>query len=255
MGDSGEVCLAVTCHDPAGCFVPGIENARRAVAEVFGALAVNVTSQTHPATVNALRELELPTFFGDHGAGTVGIGSARKDALALGLRSGCSRLFYSDLDHILRWLSSSRDEVHAALAKRDHDFLVVGRSTAAMAKAPDRLRLTEELVNRVFGLLNGLEDRWDLMIAMRLMTRDAARTIVAHSRETSIASDVTWPMLVAARGGTVGYFDADGIRFLARDDFGHDVDDRDHDPREWYQRMITATAHMTAMMEFDAAAG
>lgn len=93
----------------------------------------------------------------------------------------------------------------------------------------------------------------DLMIAMRLVTRNTARTIVAPSRETSIANDVTWPMLVGARAGTVGYSEGDGIRFLDRDGFGQDGDHCDHDPHEWHQRTITATAHVTANVEFDPA--
>lgn len=253
VNDSRGVCLTTTCHDPSGNFVPGIENAADIVADVFEALAVNVTSETHPATVEALRALDLPMVSSKHGAGTVGVGTARKDALALGLQSSSARLFYSDLDHILRWLSTSRDEVETCLTARDDDLLIVGRSVAAMAEAPERLRLTEELVNRVYGLANGLEERCDLMIAMRLMTRETARTIVTHSRETSVANDVTWPMLVRARGGAVGYFEGDGIRFLARDDFGQDGDRRDHDPHEWHQRMLTATAHVTAIVEFDPA--
>ncbi|ROS77783.1 hypothetical protein EDF24_0545 [Curtobacterium sp. PhB130] len=253
MRDSADVCLAVTCHDPLGRFAAGVEEAGPALGAVFGALAVNATAETHPATMAALRALDVPTFAAEHGAGTVGIGTARKDVLALGLRSASPRLFYSDLDHVLRWLSTSPDEVERCLARRDHDLLVVGRSPVAMAAAPERLRRTEELVNHVYGLANGLDERWDLMIAMRLMTRDAARTIVVDSRETSIASDVTWPMLVSASGGTVGSFDADGIRFLARDDFGEEVDRRDHDPEEWYRRMVTATAHIAAIVGFDAA--
>lgn len=251
MNSTRDVALAVTCHDPLGRFAPGIEHAGRSLSEVFGALAVNATTETHPATIDALRALDLPTTFVEHGAGTVGIGTARQDALALGVRSGLARVFYSDLDHVLRWLSTARDEVERCLAERDQDLLVVGRSPAAMADAPERLRRTEELVNHVYGLANGLDERSDLMIAMRLMTRATAQTIVTHSRETSIASDVTWPMLVAARGGSVGAFHGDGIRFRARDDFGQDVDRRDGDPREWHQRMVTATAHVTAIVEFD----
>lgn len=253
MDGSNRVCLAATCHDPQGRYVPGIKDAGDLVTDVFEALAVNVTSETHPATVEALRALDLLMFFGVHGAGTVGIGTARKDALALGLQSSSSRLLYSDLDHILRWLKTSRGEVEACLSKRDDDLLVVGRSLVAMAEAPERLRLTEELVNRVYGLANGLDNRWDLMIAMRIMTRDTADTIVAHSREASIASDVSWPMLVTARGGTVGYFEGDGIRFLMGDDFGKERDRRDYDLHEWQKRMITATAHVTAIVEFDSA--
>lgn len=150
MSTTSDVALAVTCHDPLGRFAPGIEDAGRSLSEVFGALAVNATAETHPATIDALRALDLPTSFGEHGAGTVGIGTARQDALALGIGSALARVFYSDLDHVLRWLSTARDEVERCLAERDQDLLVVGRSAAAMAEAPERLRRTEELVNHAY---------------------------------------------------------------------------------------------------------
>ncbi|WIB60195.1 hypothetical protein DEJ13_17420 [Curtobacterium sp. MCLR17_007] len=243
------LCLVATCHDPLGRFAAEIENARPALTQVFSAVAVNVTAETHPTTIAALQDLPVPLALDEHGAGTIGIGTARKDALALGLRSGCGWLFHSDLDHVLRWLADARDEVECTLARRDADFLVVGRSAVAMDAAPDRLRRTEEVVNHVYGLANGLTQRWDLMIAMRLMTRDTARLIIDHTHDAAITNDVTWPMLVSALGSSVGYAEADGIRFLARDDFD-DVDRRDEDPREWRARMDTATAHVTAIVDF-----
>lgn len=246
---SESVCLVATCHDPLGRFAAGIENAGPALAELFGAVAVNATAETHPTTIAALQDLPVQLVLDEHGAGTIGIGTARRDALALGLRSDCGWLFHSDLDHVLRWLTDARDEVERTLARRDADFLVVGRSAAAMGAAPDRLRRTEEIVNHVYGLANGLTQRWDLMIAMRLITRDTAQLIVDQSHDTAITNDVTWPMLVGARGPRVGYAEADGIRFLARDDFG-DVDRRDEDPREWRARLATATAHVTAIVDF-----
>lgn len=250
MNVSNGVCLAVTCHDPLGRFAPGVAAVASVLPRVFDALAVAVTSETHPATLAALEALPVPTLFAEHGAGTIGIGTARRDALALALRSSRDRIFYSDLDHVLRWLATSPGEVEACLSERGHDLVVVGRSPAAMAAAPERLRATEELVNRVFALAIGLEARWDLMIAMRLLTRQTARLIVAETRETSIANDVAWPLLVRARGGTLGYAEADGIRFLARDDFGQDADRRDHDPREWHQRLVTAATHVAAIAEY-----
>jgi hypothetical protein len=246
--DPESVCLVATCHDPLGRFAPGIENAAATLADLFGAVAVNATAETHPATLAAVRSLAAPSILDVHSAGTMGIGTARKDALALGLQSRCGWLFHSDLDHILRWLSSAEEEVERVLAERDFEFLVVGRSTVAMGAAPERLRRTEEIVNHVYGLANGIADRWDLMIAMRLMTRDTAQLIVNESRDASITNDVTWPMLARAHGRSVGYAEGDGIRFLARDDFGG-VDRRDHDPREWQARMATATAHVAAIVE------
>jgi len=244
------VCLVATCHDPLGRFAAGIEAAGPALAAVFDAVAVNATVETHPATIAALRALAVPLLLDDHSAGTIGIGTARKNALALGLHSDCDWLFHSDLDHILRWLDDARDEVERTLARRDADLRVIGRSAVAMEAAPDRLRRTEEIVNHVYRLANGLTQRWDLMIAMRLMTRDTAQLIVDLSRDTSITNDVTWPMLVRSRGASVGYVEADGIRFLARDDFGA-VDLRDEDPREWRARLTTATAHVAAIVDFD----
>ncbi|RPE83355.1 hypothetical protein EDF28_1897 [Curtobacterium sp. PhB137] len=244
------VCLVATCHDPLGEFAAGVGAAGPALAEVFGAVAVNATAETHPATIAALRALAVPLLRDEHAAGTIGIGTARKNALDLGLQSDCGWLFHSDLDHILRWVSGARGEAERTLARRDVDFLVVGRSAVAMEAASDRLRRTEEIVNHVYGLANGLANRWDLMIAMRLMTRDTAQLIVDQSRDTSITNDVTWPMLVRARGASVGYVEGDGIRFLARDDFGA-IDRRDEDPREWRARMVTATAHVAAIVDFD----
>ena len=35
------ICLAVTCHDPAGAFEPGVHEAAQALGTTFAAVAVN----------------------------------------------------------------------------------------------------------------------------------------------------------------------------------------------------------------------
>ncbi len=97
------VCLAVTCHDPAGSFVSGIEQSGTKVAEVFDSIAVNATAETSATTLSALRALSPELLEKTHGAGTVGIGVARRDALALALETEAAHIAYSDVDHVLRW--------------------------------------------------------------------------------------------------------------------------------------------------------
>jgi hypothetical protein len=71
----------------------------------------------------------------------------------------------SDVDHVLRWVEARPDEVDAALAAAaTTDMLVIGRTDAAMARSPRRLRETEKVVNHVYELMTGR--RWDLTFAV-----------------------------------------------------------------------------------------
>lgn len=249
------VCLAVTCHDPSGTFVSGIREAAPTLTSVFSSVAVNATAETSPATL-----AELGAGFPDalrraHGAGTIGIGTARRDAVALALDSGASQVAYSDLDHVLRWAVEDPQEL-ASVMRPDcaTDMMVVGRSEAAFAAEPQRLQATEGPVNHAASLALGGErtdgHTWDFMIAVRLLSRACAALIVAESREESIASDVAWPMLAAARGMVVGYVAADGLAYRYRDDFGSQHDRRDGDALEWIRRLEIAAQHATALRPY-----
>ena len=102
------VCLAVTCHDPAGSFVRGIEESGATVAAIFDSIAVNATAETAASTLSALQAASPAMSQRTHGAGTVGIGTARRDALALALSTDAAHIVYSDVDHVLRWASQRR---------------------------------------------------------------------------------------------------------------------------------------------------
>ena len=108
------VCLAVTCHDPSGAFEPGVRLAGDALRGTFAAVAVNATSETSPATMTALQAEIEPLTSRRHRAGSVGIGTARRDALALALETDCASIAYSDLDHVLRWATSNARELELA---------------------------------------------------------------------------------------------------------------------------------------------
>ena len=249
------VCLAVTCHDPAGSFVSGVAEGGATVAKVFDSMALNATAETAQATVTALRSMCRDHRRMAHGAGTVGIGTARRDALALALRTGATHIAYSDVDHVLRWAGSDPDELARVMTPTTGaDLTVIGRSDAAFAREPQRLRATEGAVNHTAGLLLRAAvtagETWDFMIAVRLMTRDCARLIVEESTEESIASDVAWPLLAEQHGMELTYIGVDGLAYRSRDDFGAPTDNRDGDPAEWIRRLEIAAQHASSMRPF-----
>ncbi len=86
------ICLAVTCHDAAGVFATGVADAAKQLGRAFGAIAVNATDETAQTTIEAL-ESQVPVLrYTSHQAGTIGIGTARRDALALALGTDCSHI-------------------------------------------------------------------------------------------------------------------------------------------------------------------
>lgn len=246
------VCLAVTCHDPSGGFAPGVREAGKALRTTFAAVAVNATSETSPATIAALETEVDPLISRQHQAGSVGIGAARRDALALALETDCTHIAYSDLDHVLRWATFAARELQLAMAPGpDADLVVIGRSPRAFAAEPHRLRVTEGAVNQAASLALGLHDEvWDFMMATRLMTRATARLLVEHCAEESIANDVAWPLHAHREGRALAHVAVDGLAYRHRDDYGAAFDDRDDDPMEWVRRLEIASRHATAMRPY-----
>ena len=247
------VCLAVTCHDPAGAFTRGIQSSGATVAAVFDALAVNATAETARTTMEALAAAVPGMRRREHGAGTIGIGTARRHALALALEAGTTHVAYSDLDHVLRWASTDERELSEAMTPPEGvDLVVVGRSPAAFAREPRRLQATESVVNHAAALVMGRDpqDSWDFMIATRVMTREVAQLVVDESGEESIANDVAWPLLAHRRGRVVAYRGVEGMAYRFRDDFDAQDDARDDDPVEWIRRLEIAARHATAMRPY-----
>jgi hypothetical protein len=118
------------------------------------------------------------------------------------------------------------------------DVLVIDRSPRAFAAGPERLRATESVVNRIYEIATGR--RWDLMFAVRRLSRRAAEIIVQSSRVDTIANDVEWPMLAEARGLSLGYAQADGLFYRTIEDFGSAADARDGGAMEWVRRLQIA---------------
>lgn len=247
------VCLAVTCHDPAGAFVGGVRWAGAALTGVFDSFVVNATAETSASTIQALGTALPHLTRHEHGAGTVGIGEARRQALALALGSDATHIAYSDLDHVLRWATANPHELAMTMTPVPGvDLTVIGRSPSAFQREPMRLRVTEGAVNHAAALLLGQStaEPWDFMIATRLMTRETASLIVDHCTEGSIASDVAWPLLAHRESRRLGYAGVDGMAYRFRDDYELGADTRDADPAEWIRRLEIAATHATAMRHY-----
>jgi hypothetical protein len=241
--------LAVTVHDPGGDFLPGLRRLAGPLRTTFAAgIGALVTAETADRVAGFLAD-ELGADV-DRAASDVGsIGRHRRRSVELALGARPDVVLYSDVDHVLRWIEARPDEVDAALATGARtDVLVIGRTEAAMERSPRRLRDTERVVNHIYELMTGRA--WDLMFAVRALSPAAARTIVDHGAEDTIANDVEWPLLVESAGLGVGWLAADGLTYRVRQDFDADADRRDHDPAEWIDRVELAADHVRVLKAF-----
>ncbi len=242
--------LAVTVHDPGGDFLPGLERTAHRLTSTFAGIGALVTDDTaEPVSRFLAGTLGARV---DRAASDVGaIGRHRRRSVELALTADSTEpepdlVLYSDVDHVLRWIETQPAEVDAALAAgAETDLLVIGRTAAAMARSPRRLRETETIVNHIYELMTGR--RWDLMFAVRCLSPAAAHTVVEKATEDSIANDVEWPLVVEAAGLDLAWFAADGLDYRVRQDFDAPADGRDHDPAEWIERVELAAGHVRVL--------
>jgi hypothetical protein len=171
----------------------------------------------------------------------------RREAVRLALPG--DTILYSDPDHLLRWIEQDPAGLRTVLeGQPDAEFVVVGRSARAMAAAPARLRETERIVNHVHRMMTG-ED-WDLLFAVRRMSRRAAELIVAEGTVETLANDVEWPLLARRAGLRLGYAESDALIYRTIEEFGEAADSGDGEPLQWIRRLEFAALMATAMRGF-----
>lgn len=240
------VALASAIHDPNGRLVAAIERLAPALKATFSHFAFNVSDATWPDLTTVARSL-LGAEIIFHPAGEAMIGRRRGDAVRLGLEA--DTVLYSDPDHLLRWIEHNPSNLAETLHTRPElDLLVVGRSARTFATEPRRLQETERLVNHTYSLITG--ERWDLMFAVRRMSRHAAETIVAQSQVDTLANDVEWPLLARSAGLSVGYAESDALFYRTIEEFGAAADTGDGDPLQWIRRIEFAALMASAMRPF-----
>lgn len=226
--------------------MPALERLAPALVGTFSHIALNISDATSPdlvAIAGSLLGAEIIV----HPAEEAMIGRRRRDAVRLGLGSG--NVLYCDPDHVLRWIEYGADSLNNVLTNHtDVDFLVVGRSPEAFSAEPRRLQDTERVVNHIHALMTG--ETWDLMFAVRRMSRRVAQMIVSQSRVDTLANDVEWPLLARSAGYTVGYAESDALFYRTIEEFGAAADTGDDDPLQWIRRIEFAALQAGVMRSF-----
>lgn len=246
--DPATFCLATTLADRAGDLVPKIAPTWPALTERFASVVVHATEATHAGWFAHFDAAGVPCRTAPSDPAAIGL--HRRRSLEMALETGADRIFYADLDHAMRWVERAPDDLDRVLAHSPgYDCLIVGRSDAAFAAAPRRLRDTEHVANHIYELLTGRAG--DLMMAARCFSRDAARRVVTYCDEDTIGNDLAWPLCCEAGGFTVGYAPSDGLLYETNEVYGTGgVDERDDDPAAWMDRVDYLAQQVAAMRPY-----
>lgn len=242
------IVLATILHDVEGRLCAPLVQAAPTLKRFFSGVAVSLTEATAPEVAQVL-EGELGALVAYHPVGEAIIGKARRDAVGLSLRLGGTRVLYSDIDHVLRWIEVDAEELDQCLTSHPAaELLIIGRTKEAMQRIPRRLRETEVPVNKAYELMSGR--RADLLFAIRRMDRAVAFDLVAKSEVDSIANDVEWPLLAERLGYRVGYAEAHGLSYRTLEEFGSEADSYDSDAMQWIRRIEMAGEMARTMRPF-----
>ena len=186
-----------TLHDPQGVFLPLID---RELAAVTSALATYplVVIAASPAT-----DARLTTRLEQLGARVVPGGQAGEGRRAALTAAGDQIVYFScDLDRWLHWVRFWPQEL-AALPERVARlggkrippwYICLGRTARAFATHPAAQRLPEAATNRALSAAVGRP--LDAVAGAAWLTPEAAKIILAGSREPSAATDLEWPALI-----------------------------------------------------------
>lgn len=256
MPEHMEVALALTYHDSEGRLYDQLMRVWPKVAELFGAVTIRATYNTHPASLDYLRAAGARVECGsiaDHEK----IGLARRRAVELALEFGCPSVMYCDADRVLHWAEFYSDEL-ASLEPtlQQYDFTILGRTPRAYETHPRVQRDTEAIINHVYMMVSGYNR--DITAAARGLSRRAAEAIVPGCPDDQISTDASWPLFIQRSGRfSVGYLQTEGLEFETADRFAAEIAQVgglanwmaqiDADPRHWAQRLDLARVEVEAM--------
>jgi hypothetical protein len=141
------------------------------------------------------------------------------------------------MDRVLHWARSYPEELKRVTAAiPGNDFLILGRTKRAMETHPRNQMDTEALANKVFSLITGIE--MDITAASRGISREAAETILRHSRGRFFDSDSEWPIILHCNGYKLSYMEVEGLEWeteVKRSEMTME-DGRKVSPKEYYER-------------------
>jgi hypothetical protein len=205
------VALTGTVHDPSGLQLSILTAATPKLGQYAG-VYLAVSPATDPRLVDALRR---------HGVqivpGGAEIGVARRTALAAAHAAGHDAFLAIDFDRWLHWATTYPEElaqVPDRLARRRPRrwYACLGRTARAFATHPDVQRLTETVTNAAAS--RALGRRLDAVAGSSWLSRQGADLVLAHSIETTNATDLEWPALIfLADPRRIGQLHCEGLEF------------------------------------------
>lgn len=216
------------------------------LTQLYQVMAVVATPKTAGRTLALLRDAGAAVW--DDGDGQ--IGKNRRRALAAAMEAGDTPFFhYCDFDRLLHWAHHHPQEL-ADVAKREipqADYTAIGRTAEAFASHPPVQQELEGMTNDVFSFIFGQE--MDVTAGSAGVGRAAARALLAHSVETSNATDAEWPMIIRRQPDLrVRHIRVQGLAFETVTFYGNGVYDEAHTAENWAQRARLARQSMAATM-------
>lgn len=257
--------LVATHHDPDGRLHDQIARVLPALAGIFARVAIQATYASHPrslellASAGALVRHESQAQFNS----VAQLGFARRATLELGLQEPAPTLLFCDFDRALHWAERYPAELASVVVRlAEHDFVVLGRSERAFATHPRVQRDTEAIINHVYASASGRA--WDVTAAARGISRRAAAALLEGCPESSIGTDVAWPLFMQRAGGySLGYIATEGLEFETADRFADQIAQAggleqwiariDADPQQWADRLDLARLEVAAAVPYSEA--
>jgi len=243
------VSLATTLHDSTGWSVEPIKETAETLNECYGSRLTIVTVGTKPEVVEALKNTGWTTVELRSRVGVEHITDSRRRVLQASLDKGSDYTHLVDMDRVLHWAIKYPEELRMVAASiPDHDFMIFGRTRRAMDTHPRNQAETEAIANKVFSLILGRD--MDITAASRGISREAADTILRHSRGRFFDSDSEWPTILHCLGYQISYAEVEGLEWethLKRRQMtlpdGRTLDSKEYyeaNPESWVYRLMIA---------------
>jgi len=198
------VTLAATYH-PRG-EMARLERILPQLQAAYTGMAVVVPPHTAPEDVDYFRSL-----FGEGLVISSDWSHGRHLALIHALAFPAAYIHYADMDRLIRWVETRREEWQRVVAEiPHHECLVIGRTDAAWGTHPRALRETERITSFVFSAILGQD--LDLSAGSKGFSREAAEWIVRNSQPgRALGKDAEWVVLAHRGGFRVKQVSVDGL--------------------------------------------
>ena len=254
-----DVCLAATWN-PRG----ELPRLIRLLPDLLASYAYIVIAMPPFVEADALAEIKPLESLADGRLSLINMqdwSGGRRLALQHALDTPVQFIHYADLDRLLRWVETRREEWRAVTASiAEYDCLIIGRDQQAYVTHPQALAQTEAVSNLVGSRLLGRSA--DFSAGSKGFSRRAVEFLIANTQPgRPFGVDVEWPILLRRAGFRIGTVSVSGLDWESADRYQPQAADGeqqmqaaaayDTDPEHWAQR--TAIAQEIVETAFEAA--